>query len=70
MAETNDDRSEVHPWPLHEVAFASDQLSIEYPTLARSLVADAVNSAAPFVPPEEGLVQLMHRAREFIRAAL
>ena len=70
MPETNDSGSGFPPWPLHDVAFASDQLSIEYPTLARALVSAAVDSAAPFVSPDEGRVQLMLRAREFIRDAL
>ena len=43
---------------------------MEYPTLARELVSAAVDSAAPFVSPDEGRVQLMLRAREFIRNAL
>ncbi len=54
-------------WPLGDVAFAATQLAQEYPALAKDRLMVAVNSAVPFVPPEKGLVELMRRAREFLR---
>jgi hypothetical protein len=67
MSDTDDARSEFKPWPLHDMVFAANQLSNEYPKLARDRVTFAVNSAAPFITPAEGHVQLMRPAREFIR---
>jgi hypothetical protein len=70
MTETDNSGREFQPWPLHDMVFAANQLSKEYPRIARDRVIFAVNSAAPFVTPDEGRVQLMRRAREFIRKAL
>jgi hypothetical protein len=56
-----------HAWPHHDMAFAANELAQEYPKVMRDQVVKAVNSAAPFVPPEKGRVELMRRSREFLR---
>jgi hypothetical protein len=48
------------------MAFAVQQISQEYPAVAKERVAIAVSSATPFVALAEGRVQLMRRAREFL----
>jgi hypothetical protein len=54
-------------WQPEDLNFATDQLAREFPIVAKDRVTAAVNSAAPFVAPAEGRVQLMRWAREFLR---
>lgn len=54
-------------WKPDEMAFVMSQIARESPYVAKDRVASAVNSAAQFVPSTEGRVQLMRRAREFLR---
>lgn len=51
------------------MAFAVEQIAIEFPLMAKERVATAVNSASPFVKLAEGRVQLMRRAREFLHSS-
>lgn len=54
-------------WTIDDMTFAAAQLGQEFPALEKGRVFAAVNSAAPFVAPEEGRVKLMRRARELLR---
>jgi hypothetical protein len=69
LSEAHDSIGESWKWPIHDLASATSQLSEEYPKVPRDRVAKAVNSAAPFVPIAEGRVELMRRARVFLRQA-
>ena len=57
-------------WAADDLAHAAAQLSQEFPTVAKGQVFHAVNSAAPFVDPSDGRVQLMRKAREALRPVL
>jgi hypothetical protein len=54
-------------WLPHEIACAAEHLAEEYPNLQTHHLVSAVNSAAPFVPTNEGHHELIRRARIFLR---
>lgn len=69
MTDTNSSSPDFQTsrWAIDDLTFAATQLAQEFPTIAKDTVFAAVNSAAPFIPPAEGRVRLMRRARAFLR---
>jgi hypothetical protein len=54
-------------WADADLAFAGKELHLEFPMASELRVKTAVDSAAPFVPVLQGRVQLLRKAREFMR---
>ena len=60
-------RSPSDSWRREDLAFATSELSREFPNAASERVTSAMASAAAHLPATDGRVKLLQSARRFMR---